>query len=193
MAKYHGNCNHIYHGPTAVPNFTSIIGQSKRKGKGGRLWSGIWCKAPLTWLHLATHTWSHDLFIHKPTWVPRGAYSPAAITVLETIQTCRSVACPTRNSFFIPGLRECTCGLSDLPRSTTPQQIKPGQQLKSAISLPCQLHMLPLSHGTPHNYVKDTLHISWNILVPVGQDCQEGSHKWESWDCHMSNHWKKES
>ena len=51
---------------------------------------------------------------------PRGAYSPVSMMALKSIQTHRSLHCPTRYP-LTSGSRDCTCGQSVLPRSTTSQ------------------------------------------------------------------------
>ena len=59
-----------------------------------------------------------------------------------------SLHCPTRYP-LTPGLRECTCEQSVLPRSTTPEHIQRSWG-SNPPSLGCTLCMLPLSHDAAH-------------------------------------------
>ena len=88
----------------------------KIKVRGESLLSGIWYEAPFTQLHTIT-PWSQDLFIHKPSQLPGEHTGRLPFPAHGTIQHTR-LHCSTRYQ-LTPGLRECRCGRSTLPRSTS--------------------------------------------------------------------------
>ena len=92
------------------------------QGKDGGLWSGIWSEAQFTRLHIIT-PWSEDLFIHKPAQLPgeHTAWLPfPGHGTIQRVFKYTNLPYPTRYP-LTPGSRECTCGQSALPRSTTSQ------------------------------------------------------------------------
>ena len=76
-----------------------------------------------------------------------------------------SVHCPTRFP-LTPGLRECTCEQSTLPRRTMPEHIQRSRG-SNPRSLACMYHMLPLSHDAPqYRIVQSETRVSDVRLLP---------------------------
>ena len=103
----------------------------------------------------ATHSTSHNyplhghmyLFVHKPSQLPgeHTAWLPFRRTELfNTHKLSLSYRVPT----FTFGSRECTCGQSALPMSTTSEHNSAQLEIEPAF-LACNSRMLPLSHDAP--------------------------------------------
>ena len=93
----------------------------------------------------------------KPTQTPRGACSMTAISGTQKLFKHTSHHHPTRYP-LTPGSRECTCGQSALPRSTTPQH-----NLSQLVTQTCNLSLASHAHyhwaTMPHTIVLSAFYI----------------------------------